>query len=1186
MEASCTKDELISFWCEQFASYDAEISSIEETIRMSGDKSMMQKFGTFRLIFPHGRQHDWDNFCSRPLAESFEEILPKCAPAIAIIAYRRHPEEIPYFLYFFDRANQFHIPTRLYISVLCHQIAIIPVQWIVQHVTLVSDIRYAIQLVNAAFAEAIQEIPRALRLTRFKRGIWDKYRTYCPSVPDESSTESWKRLIDYRVAMREIIDFKLDIRLIDYLKFDKLEIVKRIISNCGTPNKLRSLLKNQIAPYCQNNAIDISSFLVSIATKDWPVAQKLLVVEEYVKSPTALKESLQHMTFSCEQDLEKIREFAVKYNIEYGPTPGAVANVLTQKSAQAPLITRSNSIDRLPIKISSSQSFDQYRRSPSIDLGKMQQFIGDDTFMAFADGEPSNPKEYASKLYKFRKVQEIKPLYEIATQYHMSVALYDYTTMFGKRQIFSTLMLNQPIKEFSNICSILQLEPDVVVDIICAGDEYLPDAGELLEHILPYVQRSNGEQFYRFLNRATEDMINHNDPFESVINFYIRGSSYCIDFVNGNYIAHLVQSLRIAELCKSTDGGQKQFSLLINDITRVIDDFPISHIEMTIEEFIKNFNSDDINLFISTITTLATYPQDLAIKYLNMLLPHIPGTKYARIHFVYILLKELDDDHEREINIITVLFNASGHNIDFHKLMVKPMSTLRDNITLLNVFQLLPLANMLEVSTDDLILHLIIAKMNSSNYEDYQPLISRLQIESCLRPLLQHLTQRFSSQDQIQFFTQVGKSDKQHIKEVMFVLMEAALPEFIKEEYLHQPKLLITELYNSLPLQQKKGNKIHSIAKLIAKHYEIDLYEIQEENVRNWLSYPDIDIGVSVGELRRVPSSVFDEQKGNTNLQKALFILRKWQKERATKWLLDFYDSTDDFHAKSMAISCLVTVADESLYPADDFDISDFYFAQYFHEITDLNELNPEFIKARIALDVDDPKILLQYFIDHHIEDPDSIITLVKRLLIVSKRFILTEFIHLFNAIPSLTQNEEVWKLFIEVISSPVAEITMKEEHWKPSKSHHFEVISDVLDALSLSPFPIEYIIVNGEELTWGDAANQLCAMGSSALLAEIGSNIVQTKTRNIILANLLVGNHFDDALSWGYDHEVIFEYIVHYNIETATEVILDQHFIMFTLWLKSKGYRDAIIRVENALKNQGRTNELKRMHERLGEAK
>jgi hypothetical protein len=94
---------------------------------------------------------------------------------------------------------------------------------------------------------------------------------------------------------------------------------------------------------------------------------------------------------------------------------------------------------------------------------------------------------------------------------------------------------------------------------------------------------------------------------------------------------------------------------------------------------------------------------------------------------------------------------------------------------------------------------------------------------------------------------------------------------------------------------------------------------------------------------------------------------------------------------------------------------------------------------------------------------------------------------------------------------------------------------------------------------------------------------VVDLETKHRILYQLVAAAHFDDALKFGFDQDMIFSFVVKEGLERATQTLIDEHFVMFVGWLKERNDEESIERVKIALIDQGRTMEVKRMMERLG---
>jgi hypothetical protein len=229
------------------------------------------------------------------------------------------------------------------------------------------------------------------------------------------------------------------------------------------------------------------------------------------------------------------------------------------------------------------------------------------------------------------------------------------------------------------------------------------------------------------------------------------------------------------------------------------------------------------------------------------------------------------------------------------------------------------------------------------------------------------------------------------------------------------------------------------------------------------------------------------------------------------------------------------------------------------------------------------PPVLLEMLIDGHVRDHELILEVLYFLKEKRKRLLLMSFSTLLQAVPDLVDNIAFRQIYREILSAPIDELISKGEDTRPFRAHHMSVVRDLLENLGDEPFEMDTWIIGGLELTWDEMIGRLCASGFSPLGAEIGGFVVDLETRNAVTYQLISLGHFDDALRFGFDKDVIFNFVIKEGLERATQTLIDEHFVLFVEWLKSGGYEDAIERVKTALMNQGRTVEVKRMMERLG---
>jgi hypothetical protein len=167
-------------------------------------------------------------------------------------------------------------------------------------------------------------------------------------------------------------------------------------------------------------------------------------------------------------------------------------------------------------------------------------------------------------------------------------------------------------------------------------------------------------------------------------------------------------------------------------------------------------------------------------------------------------------------------------------------------------------------------------------------------------------------------------------------------------------------------------------------------------------------------------------------------------------------------------------------------------------------------------------------------------------------------------------------------VSAPLDEMIAKAESTRPFKAMHVSVIRQLFDVVAVEPLRIEAWIVNGAEKSWDEVVALLCCAGFASFAAELGSFVVDTQLRAAVLFQLLTLSHYDEVLRFGFDRDMIFDFVVREGLEHATETLVDEHFNLFVHWLKARKNDAAIDRVRATLMKQGRTKEVKRMAERL----
>lgn len=1224
-----------------------ELTQIENDLLSHEQYEKFHLLGTFQIVHPHGTREMWENFSSGELALSLKEILPQRPIKIFFIICRRHPELTPFFLDYFDHAKENRIESKDYIYFLMHRVEYIPVQWIVFHVTALSDLRYASHLVSATFSGSLRHNPKCIERLYMNNNFWREFIKNHPRLTFENTSSSWKKLLSLRSAIGEIISFRLPVKLMEFTRLDRKEYIRSLFNKTVTASELRKLLKITIIPFCEAHSIEIHPFVVSeVPKKDWSVQEKLSFITEYVKNNRDKKKALETMTVFSEQELNRLKDYAKKNSIDFIPLPKNIVKKKPQSTSG--FIMRSSSIGEIPLqqtKLKPRSSYDSFKRSPSIDLSSIDGFDEEGSLSSIiANGEPSDPVEYANKLRRVRNKRDIKPIYDLADKFNIVVSYEDMynNIIWGKRPLLERLLHQTEGEQFDEICSTLQLSNNEVIDYICGSIDYICYAHKIFENLSKYVNQSSIFVYFEYLQNYEMQMI-HKDPISLMLRLYKNGLEVALKYANGKDLIHYSNLLHFTNKIIGDDGNSATQAnnfekLLYGDMKFLCQEYPSHSQNWEKETFINYFLSTDCSQLADSITFVISI-SDQAIKkdYLRSAFPLIDGYKYSILQFVLICLNSIDPIYQNDIEILNILHSSFHVKIDYHKLKEDPKKELEDAITLENVFEIIPLTDFFKLSRDDLLLDLMLFKMKSLKFDDYRPLLSRLQnsTSSSLQPKLLKLMKKFSMNDQIDFLNDMGLYDIRKSRQTMEDLKKLGLDNYFDSIYLNDPEKLLKVFYSQIELHEKLGNRLHIFAKKLATRFDLDLFEIQGHLIKIFLTEDEKQIEEE-NRLSKNPSIIqhhpvqqpqlhtckymelFDSIPEPQNLQRALFILRNWSHDNAIKWITDFVnDQKNTWISRSLAVQCWVTISDANL--PENIKPSEFYFKSILEEVnfeipkqltvefltTELHKLNQKY-KEKVGENSSDDEdedneqeqdddtkdiknklksiaqILLLYIVCNKVDNVELIIESLKTLLLLDPRFIMLNVLKVFYAIPSSLKNNEVFEIFISALSIPIEMIITKKIHWQPAKSQHAAVMRNIFNLLSLTPKPVNYLIINKKKAYWGDLAEMLCKVGCNLFAAELGSHLVSIKDRNEVLRHLMNGYHFDDALTNGFDRKKIFDFIVNGHIEQATETLIDSHFVAFTNWLKEQNDNESINKVEATLRAQGRTIEAKRMRERL----
>jgi hypothetical protein len=470
-----------------------------------------------------------------------------------------------------------------------------------------------------------------------------------------------------------------------------------------------------------------------------------------------------------------------------------------------------------------------------------------------------------------------------------------------------------------------------------------------------------------------------------------------------------------------------------------------------------------------------------------------------------------------------------------------------------------------------------------------------------LGPLSEQIPQKLRMADQPLFFESIGFVAERRRCSVIYELNSKGLGEFATEALLDDPSRLVCELYSRMTLQENLGNRLHEFAAQIAGIYDISVNKIREHLVNSWLREIEKH---AVVETQSIFCETFEEavQKDeNTNIQKALFILRAWNSRTAAKWLLRFIYQADPIpcRVKAKAFSCLFAVSGEdeirSAFKGDFSSLlalhQQLYFGsrlEYFEVPFNLTEFNKENVAVTIQKYLTQPipagafRVLLELVLDAQLADRAALLTILTKLKESRKRFLLRMIGQVFQVFRQFAADMEFQELYREIVSYPIDCFISKQPDTLPIRPHHLSVLRDLVEALAFEPFKIVKWKIGGADVEWPELVRLLCDAGFVALGAEIGGLVVEEAMRDNVLAQLMDTGHFDEAIRFGFDRDKIFRYILRIDqLKQATEILIDQHLDWFVEWLAGKRDVDALEKVQMTLKKQGRTKEATRIAEK-----
>lgn len=1219
---------------DQTSRADQSLQEIEESLKVRGSEEIFHKFRSFLFLNPNGRASDWKIFNTQPVFVSFAKVLDALPVCTITILCRRHFSELPCFLHFFDSSPAVQMQPKSYLPYLCHKISNIPIQWVVHHILKISDIRYAYQFLTAAFKDGVTMNSNQYLTMEKQNKLWLQYLSISENTPDMSVRESWEKLTYYRSLMKQLLDFKLSISLSDFRRFDKKEFVKRQLTCCNAPVRYGNLLRNSIISFARSNSIDLPQIIIpTLSHRDWPVPQKLSIIKEFIQDKEQLKKALTLMSFRSEEDLDAIRTFAKARGIHYEPLPDNYIEAMNNApNKRLNLISRTRSCS---IGFLDSASNDSYFESPgstpsifksSLNLAGSLQ-TASRPLAELANGSPEDPKEYVTKLKDFFNLKEIAPIVALA-RYGVVVSYEQYMNIESHKEILKALIQNNGYQHLTLFCEILNLTDDDIISTLCT-DKMASNGEFFIPIIIQYVRRSNTFTFISFIEKVVDSIAANSDPSKAC-DCWFNWMNSVLDCIDADTIESMTskalmmnalsrvtssnkQKMPLYTFIKENENENEKFASKLIDLkfdllAEIANPTDISKFSQT--SFVGGFTSNDLLSFFTSLFRIKKLPKEKIIEYVVAAIPTVKGQLYSRILILYNILKSQRMNYSTEIAVLQILYYSSNHSIDFHELNKNPEEVLKSEVNQENIWDLLPLEKLYKLRRDVLLLEVMLNKMNSSSYEDYKIYIAHLDYKKSIEPLLQKIPERFNSKEKIQFYQGIGCVDIKKKEQTEYDLRCYALNEYIKRDFLQNPSKLILELYSKLALHERLGETLHSLCASIANRYDIQINRICENLLEHWLNeniktmkkeneqdvtnMPEFSIYIQTLEE-------ICERDDETNIQKVLFILRTWKPRNAAKWLIRFILQTDpkvSYRARLKAIICLFVIADKSL-------ICDVYISGNFESLINMNyslyyasrlelfglhyeldDFSPETVKSTVirSLDVDPGALrtILELCIENKISDRDLLYKILSNLVVTRKRFLLRTFTRFFQTFPNLKYDEEFVRFYTLVISAPINEMICQQVKTR-MKPHHMAVIRDLFDSIADETIIVDSLIIDGEKISWAEVISRICSSGMTAFAADLGAHLVGNETRKQALLQLLNSDKYDDALWAGFDKEMVFNFIVENDLTAnATDMLVDEHFVLFTAWLKKYHHNDEIEKVKDALRKQGRTKEITRMESRL----
>jgi hypothetical protein len=796
------------------------------------------------------------------------------------------------------------------------------------------------------------------------------------------------------------------------------------------------------------------------------------------------------------------------------------------------------------------------------------------------------------------------------------IVSYDaYAEREERCRIAARLWASQPPDSFDDVISLLDLSHDEVIRTALNEVEALqPVSLTLMPYVARYTTHQNVATILEFMEKVIR---NPAFPVFEICNSWVTTLIAVVDFMDGRVLSDVACNLRFLRALPDLPDEDQQRTLFEGfldnrDLAALKDDMPPALCEavwpsapagMEKEELIQGLCDLYPDNAIAAIGEITLLDPPEAIEILREAIPQISGLFYSRLVCAYTLLGRLDSgrDFSKELAILDILATTDNHRMGFHSLIQDPLETLLAHANCENLKALAPLSDLLGISHDKVVLHVMLHHIHSDRFEEYEAFVPELRAHESLEHMADLLHKKLPSVARATLYGRVGRHEDSRRQLTLHCLQKCGLSELGKQEMLDNPERLVTELYTRVSYHESFGARVHDLADRIAEQWNLPVDAIRADLIRRRLCENERP---TISEESWIFCETVESVARRTDtatIQQCLFILRAWDPSDGVEWLIDFVNSPNEYRAKARAVTCLWALADEALiqssmdfcqlsslerevYIGSNLELFDIEF--------DITQFAPENAASTLARFSQDDglhpvvyRLLLEIALADRIDDRLAILRLASRLLESRKRFLLRTIGQIFATFPHYAADEYFRDLYRVIVSAPLDELISRSAPARQVHASCHSVLRDLLDVVGQEPVRLETWLINGRDFSWESVVNQLCAVGYSGFAAELGSMVIDQEPRARILCNLIAMGHFDDPIQFGFDRNAIFSQIVRDGkIEQATQMLIDPHFDLFVGWLVANGDCESVEKVRMALKAQGRTLEAKKVAERLAD--